>query len=168
MNTAASRRARFIEEYSRHANASRAAVRAGYAPAKACDASKRLLAHPDVLAALEEHRRQYFEACEDEGERVLAEAMRVAFCDLHDLLDAEGRIKPMADIEDDVLAGVRVFNPIPPYGKTRRVRRHDKIGALKLLGRYLQMFDLAGTADAEGLAADLAAPHCDDTEGEPT
>ncbi len=143
METVSSRKARFVAEYCRNPNARQAAIRAGYSPRQADHAAAKLLKQADVVAALDARRQQHFQAIEDKGERVLAEFMRVAFCDLRRLLDAEGRLKPLREIDDEVIAGVQFFDPKPrPRGKVLRLRRQGKLAALKMLAKYLGMLDM--------------------------
>ncbi len=149
MGTVSSRKARFVAEYCRNPNTRQAAIRAGYSLRQAGHAAAKLLKQADVVAALDAHRRQHFKTVEDKGERVLAEFMRVAFCDLRRLLDAKGRLKPLREIDDEVIAGVQFFDPKPrPRGKVLRLRRQGKLAALKMLGKYLGVLDMPQPRDA--------------------
>ena len=135
----------FCEEYLKDLSPKHAALRAGYAESTAADAHKWLKAgnnieKPAVRVRIEQLMAERSSRCGVTSDRVLRELARVAFVDPTRVIDPEtGAVR--ADISDDdraAIAAVRVKS-----GDTideREVRMADKLKALELLGRHLNMF----------------------------
>ena len=154
------RMARFIAEYQVDANGAQAAIRAGYSPRAAAVTAWNLLQKPAVREAVAAGEQRTFEAIEIEAGRVLAETARIAFADLRPLFNEDGTLKAFAELDGETLAGLSVIDTEErPYHRVLKVRRHDKLQALALLGRHLGLFtrriEVAG--GGEGLAEALAA-----------
>ena len=146
------RMARFAAEYAVDLNGNQAALRAGYAP-KGRNTASRLLANPDVQAAIAGRSQRLFARVELSAERVLDEIARVAFADLQGLYRGDGTLKDITEIDDDTLAGMAVDTVETPRGRFVRLRRLDKLAALALLGRHFKLF----TDSVEiGMTEDLA------------
>ena len=134
----------FCEEFLVDLNAYAAAVRAGYSPAYAKDASKwihpehpekpKLRAEIDRLMAIRSRRVGI------SADRVMVELAKVAFLNPGDLIDVDtGAILPDAAPEDlAAIAGMRIKGGKYPE---RDVHLCDKLRALELLGKHLGMFD---------------------------
>jgi phage terminase small subunit len=89
----------FVAEYLKHGNASRAYVRAGYAPRAAQTCGSRLLRDPRIVAAIAAGRQRIAEALAVDVERVTQEYARIAFARIEDFVatDDDGRVR--IDIE---------------------------------------------------------------------
>ena len=133
----------FCEEFLVDLNAYAAAVRAGYSPAYAKDASKwinpehpekpKLRAEIDRLMALRSRRVGI------SADRVMVELAKVAFLNPGDLIDVDtGAILPDAAPEDlAAIAGMRIKGGKYPE---RDVHLCDKLRALELLGKHLGLW----------------------------
>jgi len=144
---------RFVEEYLVDLNAAAAYKRAGYCSRSDVVArveGHRLLANPNVAAAIQERKRVRSVATGITAEQVLRELARVAFSDPRKLYREGGDLAPVKDLDDDTaasLAGVEVFEEFEGrgdqrrlIGHTRKLKRWDKVAALNLLGKHLGLF----------------------------
>ena len=136
------RERRFCEEYLIDLNATNAAIRAGYAPGTARNAScwitprnpkkPRLREEIDRLIA-ERSRRTGVNA-----DRVVRELARIAFADMTDVMDMDA-VDVRSDIaRDDSAALARIKRRCTQGGV--EIRMHDKNRALELLGKHLGLF----------------------------
>lgn len=79
-------------------------------------------------------------------ERVIKEIARLAFFDIRKLVDADGKPKPLQELDDDTAAAIsglevaRVGNAMIGEGEVLKFKISDKNSALEKLGKYLQMF----------------------------
>lgn len=79
-------------------------------------------------------------------ERVIREIARLAFFDIRKLVDAEGRPKPLQELDDDTAAAIsglevaRVGNAVIGEGEVLKFKIADKNSALEKLAKHLQMF----------------------------
>jgi transcription antitermination factor NusG len=78
---------RFVAEYLVDLNAAQAAIRAGYSPKTAKEQGARLLTNAHIQQAVQERRQQHQANTGLTVERVLTEAMRLAFFDIRKLTD---------------------------------------------------------------------------------
>lgn len=100
------KRTRFVAEYLVDLNARQAAIRAGYSPKTAEVQGPRLLGNAQVSAAIQAGQRKKLAKLEITAERVLMEVARIAFSDIRAWFDDQGRLKPIADLSDDVAAAL--------------------------------------------------------------
>lgn len=131
---------RFVEEYLIDLNGTQAAIRAGYSAKTANQIAAEYLAKPNIAHAVAVEIAARSARTDVTQDRVVRELARIAFVDPTKVVDFNtGTVKPDLD-EDDraVLAGVKV-----KYGDTcteREVKFADKLKALELLGRHLNLF----------------------------
>lgn len=148
------RQRRFVDEYLVDLNATRAALRAGYAPKSARDAW-RLLRRADVAAAVAEGQERKATALEISAERVLAEYAKIAFANMADyaVFGPDGLVlKDMAALAPEQTAAVaEASESKTQHGGTVRFKLHDKLAALHALSRHI------GLAAPEKLALTDAA-----------
>ena len=140
----------FVESYLQSLNASDAARRAGYADAEVN--SKRILDSPAVRAAIEasmEERRARHPYLE---QRVLEELCRIAFADPRALFrwGPDGvELRPIETLSPEEAAAVCEVSE--GRGGVIRLKKHDKVKALELLGKHFGMF-------ADRLHAEVSGP----------
>ncbi len=146
MNRHDARRARFVSEYAIDLNASAAAIRAGYAARWARHIGYRLLQDPGIAEALAVRAEARLARLCIDVEAVLAEVARIAFADPHRLVTADGKPKAIGEIDDAIAAALEAIEteerdgPGGPSVRLRRVRFAPKLGALRLLGDYLDLW----------------------------
>lgn len=134
---------RFVDEYMVDFDAKNAAIRAGYSPKTAKDASAWVdTDHPKKPAVREEIDRRMAQMSRRTGiseKRILDELARIAFADITDVVDADGKLLEDIDRADSAaIMSVRVKSG--DEFEEREVRMYDKIRALELLGKRYGMF----------------------------
>jgi phage terminase small subunit len=138
------RQKRFVDEYLRDANGTRAAIRAGYAEVSARHHAHNLLRRPEIAAAIAEAEAARAERLRVSADRVLEELARVAFADLTRLVEwgPEGAtVKAWGSVPGDETAAVAEV-VVGPAGV--RLRLHDKLRALDALCRHLGLYRRPG------------------------
>ncbi len=130
----------FVREYLVHGNASKAAVNAGYSRRSSRELGRRLLANPEVAAAIEQGRRALTKKAEVTAESVIEEYVKLAFADMATYVTwgPEGvRLKASPELPPGASAGVMEVSEITTKeGGTVRFKLHDKKGALDSLAKY--------------------------------
>lgn len=138
----------FCDEYLIDLNATQAALRAGYRPATAKNASLWIDAEkpqkPKLRRYIDEALAARSRRTGISQDRVVRELARIAFGDPLAVIDADtGGLQKAIDREDRaMIAGYRVRRSTSEGGETEEyeVRLTDRAKALELLGRHLGMF----------------------------
>jgi phage terminase small subunit len=157
---------RFVHEYLRDLNATKAAVRAGYSSRSAYVKGSRLLAEPKVLGAIQRAEAQTAARLEITRDEWLAELKLIAFSDVSNFMemDDDGTVRVRSfdrmpggssrSIESAV--STQVFNKGRVVGKRIVFKTHPKIEALKLIGKHLGFLaDRAEYPEQDGLQLSL-------------
>lgn len=135
---------RFVAEYLCDLNATQAAIRAGYSQKTAARIGVELLNKTQVAEAIQKAMKRREKRTEVSQDRVVAELARVAFGDLRGAVTwGPGGVKLVdsQDLTDDEAAAIaEVSETVTKDGGSTRIKRHDKVKALELLGRHLSMF----------------------------
>lgn len=129
-----------MREYLVDLNATQAAIRAGYSKRTAGSQSCDLLKRPRIQDAISRGAQKRAERTELKADDVVRELMLLGFSDVGDAFDENGRMRPLREMGPTrrVLASVEVDDR--EEGPVRKVRLWDKLKALELLGRHLQLF----------------------------
>ena len=137
------RQERFVAEYLVDLNATQAAVRAGYSVKTAASIGYENLRKPEIASAITMRKAQQLNKAEVSAERILRELARIAHADIRELFDAEGHLKPTADLSDDAAAAVSSIEVVTrtrgdeEVEQVRKVRSWDKTRALDILAKHL-------------------------------
>lgn len=135
---------RFVEEYLVDLNATKAAIRAGYSAKTAEFQASRLLRNVKVQEAIAERMKAREKRTEITQDRVLSELAKIAFGDKRALMEWGPRgvkLKDSATLTDEQAAQVsEVSESVTNAGGTMKLKTHDKVKALELLGKHLGMF----------------------------
>lgn len=138
------RQQRFVAEYLKDLNATKAAARAGFSKRTANQQGSRLLANVGVSEAIRKGLERRREKATVTADRVVEELAVIAFSDLGEaarwgptgvkLLDSK-------TLEERVRRAIESVGETGS-GKARRmtIKQHSKTKALELLGRHLGMF----------------------------
>lgn len=149
------RRLKFISEYLRDLNATKAAERAGYSKKVARQEGARLLANAVIRAEIEKKTSKVLEACDVTVEKIVKEAALIAFSDLSHFLTGTGEINDPGDWPDGVRRGIQSFKVVKTrHGKgkdaheevRREIKTWDKPAMIEFLGKYLGMLKDKGDA----------------------
>jgi phage terminase small subunit len=135
------REQRFVAEYVRAPNGKQAAIRVGYAPGGAAGMAHKMLAKPEIAAAVDEANAKRAEKKRITADRVLEELGRMAFSNMRDYV-AWGpngmELRDQALLDDDQTAAVADIEH-KGNGKVARLKLYDKLAALNALARHLGM-----------------------------
>jgi phage terminase small subunit len=153
------RQQRFVDEYLIDLNATAAARRAGYSAKTAEWQGPQLLGKPHVAAAVAEAMESRSRRTGITADRVLQELAAIAFADPRRLFDPDGAPLPLSDLDDDIARAVATVEHGPAGGvgggpAAARMRLHDKLKALEMLGRHLGLF-----SERLRLTGELTATH---------
>lgn len=151
------RQKRFCQEYIIDLNATRAAIRAGYAPNSAQQQSSDLMSKPLVELEIQRLMDKRAAKLEIKAEDVLREVMRLAMVDIAGLFDDNGKLRPINEIPEDTrraIAAVEVEELLHAGGSvqvgwSKKIKLWDKVKSLELLGKHLKLFkdqlEISGT-----------------------
>lgn len=146
----------FVRYYLVSLNASDAALKAGYSKANAGVIGHQLLKHPIISAEIKRRQKARAKRLEINGENILRELARIGFADVRAYVsvtdDGEIRVKATDEMDDDAAAAVQEISQtttearggkrgeIEITTKNRKVKLHDKIRALDLMGRHVGLW----------------------------
>ncbi len=153
-------RDRFVVEYLKDFNATRAAIRAGYSPKTAASQGQRLLKSATVGKAISRAEAKLLSKAHAWVESIMKKAATIAFMDPGQLVDNKGALLPIEQMPVDARRGLTRLKVINLFesnkaNKTRIGRRcklsfTSKIAALRLLGKYLGMARIGEVAGQNG------------------
>lgn len=142
---------KFIAEYLKDLNASRAAVSAGYSKKGASVTGSQLLANPKIAPILAEKFGKTIKKLDISSEDVLIGLKNLAFFDARKLYNEDGTLKLMHELDFDTqagLTGIEIEKLYEHFGKGKasetgtvtKVRWIDRGQNLERLGRYFKLF----------------------------
>ena len=138
---------RFCEEYLIDLNATQAAIRAGYSVKTANEQGSQLLAKLSVQEEISAKMAERSKRTGVNQDRIVQELARLAFCNITDVVDRDGKIRDSAT-EDDLacIESMKVKKTSIGNGENisdseeREVKIYSKLKALELLGKHLGMW----------------------------
>ncbi len=144
------KQALFVAEYLTDLNATRAAIAAGYSKKTAYSQGQRLLKNVEMQKTLAEKQGARLHRLEITADRVLQELAKLAFYDPGDLLESDGSMKQIRDIDPITrmaVAGLEVTELFEgtgdqrhAYGLCKKIKLVDKGINLERLGKHLKLF----------------------------
>lgn len=147
------RQQQFCQEYIIDLNATKAAIRAHYSPDTARQIGCELLTKVNIQDYISELKQVRAKRCKISQDNVLKELGKIGFIDIRDLYREDGRLKLPHELSDQAaasLASLEIeeifeFNPVSKdkekVGEVKKVRLHNKISALELLGKHVGIFE---------------------------
>ncbi|WP_415993029.1 terminase small subunit [Desulfovibrio piger] len=144
------KQAAFVREYLVDLNATQAAIRAGYSERTAYSVGQRLLKNVEIQRAVAAAQAKRARRVEITADRVVAELAKIAFSDPRDLMEwgPDGVVlRPSAELSDDQAASVA---EVAENNAGLRLKKHDKVKALELLGRHIGIFTDKVKAEVSG------------------
>jgi phage terminase small subunit len=132
----------FVREYLVDLNATQAAIRAGYKAVNAHTVASQNLAKPYVAERIQELMDERSKKTEITAERVLEELAKMAFANIANIYDDQGRLLPVKEMPEDVAACLQeVTEGVDRNGDVqRKYKMADKKSTLELLGKHLKLF----------------------------
>ncbi len=134
------KQAMFVAEFLVDRNATRAAIAAGYSEKTAEAAGSRLLRNVKVSAAITERNARRVEKLDITIERTARELAKLSYFDPGRLFDENGKLKPVAELDEVTRAAVESVEVDPETGRVKRIGMAKKGQNLERLGRHLGMF----------------------------
>lgn len=135
---------RFVEEYLIDLNATQATIRAGYSPKRASEQGHQLLQKTTVSEAISKAMAERSRRTGISQDRVVNELAKIAFVNMLDVVDEEGRIRSTAS-EDDLACIESIkhkeSSSINGDSTEREIKIASKLKALELLGKHLGMWN---------------------------
>jgi phage terminase small subunit len=135
---------RFCQEYMKDLNGTQAAIRAGYAKNSAQEQSSRLLSKDMVQHRLESLMNKRAKKTGITAERVLKELASIAFANMGDVAtwnESGVTFKESSELSSKQMASVaEVVEHTNSHGGSLKIRQHDKVKALELLGKHLKLY----------------------------
>lgn len=141
------RHARFVAEYRKDLNATKAYIRAGYSKVGAAQSAAKLLTNPKIAAALKQSTEIQLERADLSATRTLEEMRRLAFSNVQDLFDERGDLRPIHELTREqaaCIASVEVImkNATAGDGKIDRIlklKMWDKPKVMEMLGKHFAL-----------------------------
>jgi phage terminase small subunit len=135
----------FAREYQKDLNLSQAAIRAGYGSKSAKSQASRLMStNGDLREMVATEQADRLDRLGITAERIVEELARVAFRDASDVVEwgPDGvNLRDSSTLPAGVRAAIaEVSETNGRGGRSQRVRLHDKLKALELLGKHLPNF----------------------------
>lgn len=136
---------KFVEEYLIDLNATQAAIRAGYKKSEYTDTNaNKLLENTRIAEAIAKAMAERSRRTGISQDRVVNELAKIAFVNMLDVVDEEGRIRSTAS-EDDLACIESIkhkeSSSINGDSTEREVKIASKLKALELLGKHLGMWN---------------------------
>ena len=129
---------RFAWEYPIDCNGTAAAIRAGYSPKTAGQMAFKLLRDPRVKAEIERVQAQVAERAGLSAVMIALELKRIALADLGQFVDwGPDGVTLLPSTVVDGRAVAEVSETITEAGGSKRIKLHDKLGAISQLTKML-------------------------------
>lgn len=136
----------FCREYIIDLNAAQACQRAGYkvSPTNAHKLGHRLIGNSRLQAEIKRLQSKRAKRLEITADNVLKELAQIGFSSMNDFAEWNGVSVLLKDSEDLTSEQASVVSEISqtvtPKSANTKIKLHDKVRALSLLGRHLQLF----------------------------
>lgn len=156
----------FVDEYMIDLNQSQAIVRAGFKGklSSAKSASTRLIQNVDVKREIQRRIKERSERTQITADRVLKELAVIGFHDIKEIFDGKNNLKEIRELTGDssrAIASIEIEIDkigIREISTTKKIKMHDKIRALQLIGNHIGMFkeSTSGVEDVAKALRELA------------
>lgn len=152
---------RFVHEYLVDYNGTQAAIRAGYPAGSARQVASENLSKHDIAAAVQRAVAALQARCDISAERVLLELAHVAYADIRQLFDGQGRLKPPQEYDTRLASAVNGIEVVTKtidkgegvYIQIHKIKLAPKVEALKTLAQHLGLLKMQlTTPDGAALA----------------
>lgn len=134
----------FVAEYLIDLNATQAAIRAGYSVDTAGEIGHENLKKPEIQKAIAKEMAERSKRTGVNQDRVVQELAKLAFINMTDVVDSQGKIKDDATEDDKAcIESIKYKESSTDSGSSveREVKIGSKLKALELLGKHLGMWN---------------------------
>lgn len=149
------REARFVAEFVKDLDATAALRRIGFKGKRPDVAASKMMARPSIAAAVQVRQAELIDTADIDSAQILRELKRIAFSDVRELVDADGRLKGLHELDERTAAQIASIEVEELYehqgsgekrrrvniGRLTKLKRWEKIRALELLGRHARLFE---------------------------
>lgn len=144
---------RFCKEYIVDFNGTRAAIAAGYSKTTAKVIAAQNLSKLNIQNQIQSLSTAVNKKLDISVERIRLELARISFSDIRQFYNEDGTLIPVHELSDEAaacLAGIEEeeikewdadLKAMMPIGTLKKIRRHDKLKALEMLGRTEGIFE---------------------------
>lgn len=136
----------FVNEYLIDLNATQAAIRAGYSEKTAYSIGQENLNKPEIQESIQAAMDKRAKRTEVTADRVIRELAKLAFSNVQDFVDGDGKLLKPGDISRDDAAAIQEITESVVGGDdesvvvNRKYKLSDKKASLELLGKHLKLF----------------------------
>lgn len=140
----------FCLEYLKDLNATQAAIRAGYKENTARAIGCENLTKPNISDRIIELNKDRIEEVKIDANFVLKGLAEIADCDIGDIYDDDGRMKPIKDIPKPIRKAIKSIETVEYYegfgddkeqvGWIRKIQFWSKDNSFQNLGKHLALF----------------------------
>ncbi len=139
------RQLRFIDEYQVDANATQAAVRAGYSEKTAKSQGARLLTNVDIVAAIAKAEQVRSERCQYTADQALLDLIPLTDVNVANFITPEGKLAGIAEIGKlpwDITAQIVSLKTVEKFDQfgnpiiETEFKLHDRVKAITQAGRH--------------------------------
>lgn len=146
----------FCREYLIDLNATQAAIRAGYSKETAGAIGHENLKKPEIQRRISSYMRDRMKRVEVSQEMVIRELCKIAFANIKEFLHLDENGNTMFidfdEVDSDKATAISEVTVMytPAGNKKTKMKMHDKMEALKLIGQHLGMFKIGIDATTGG------------------
>ncbi|WEO63542.1 terminase small subunit [Rhizobium rhizogenes] len=152
------RQQNFVREYLRQESAYQAAIESGYAVSSAGTMASRMMADPEIIAAIEEGQRERIDRIDMDADILLKRLVAELNADLADIYDDNGDLLPIHEWpliwRQGLVAGVEtevVNSDEGEISHVRKVRLSDRVRRIEAIGRHISVQAFKENVRIEGL-----------------
>ncbi|MBW4888194.1 terminase small subunit [Mucilaginibacter sp. HMF5004] len=135
------KQALFCEEYFKDFNATKAALRAGYSAATALNGY--LMTLPKIRCHLQQRGAEAAERAQVTQQMLLAELKTVGFARMSNFFGADGKPKPMHEVDEDTKAALLNYTVTEDKqgATTIKIRMNNKLSALDKIAKHIKFYE---------------------------
>ena len=158
------RQERFCLEYVVDLNATKAAIRAGYAEKNAYATGAENLRKPEIKKKIAQLQSEIAKRTEITADMVVRELAAIGFADVRECFDASGNLINPSKLPDSiakVVAGIDMIE-VKKDVRVKKIKLWNKVQALESLAKHLGMYQQESGATAININVIDAKPGADD------
>jgi len=138
---------KFASEYAKSGHITKAAIKAGYSKKTAHTIGSENLKKPEIAKAVDKALERITEKAELKAADILSELRKLAFVDLSKAYAKDGTLLHPHKMPEDVRLALQAIETLElkrrggsVFGSVKKIKLHDKVKSLELLGRAFGMF----------------------------